>query len=71
MNDRPVVALPVTRSVMSSVLIAPYSSRNSATAPATWGAATEVPELLRRLVVESYQGPTTSAPGAQMSRQLP
>ena len=70
-NDSPVVALPVIRPLISVALMAPNSSRRSATAPVTNGAATEVPELLRALVVESHHGATTSAPGAQMSRQVP
>ena len=67
----PVVAFDLTKSDMAAAVIAPRSWRRSATTPATWGAAIDVPDCDRRLVGESYQDDTTSLPGAHTSTHDP
>ena len=67
----PVVAFDLTMLDMAVAVIAPCSWSRSATTPATWGAAIDVPDCERRLVGESYQVETTSLPGAHTSTHDP
>jgi hypothetical protein len=67
----PVVALVLTASAICAGVIAPFSPSSTDTAPATWGLAMDVPEMVLVAVFDVIQAEVIEEPGAKRSRQDP